>query len=123
MSAGLLMILAALILTGYNIWQEQEAKKASGNVVEQMTEEMQDNKQTAENSSGEKTPSLEMPAIEIDGKRYIAVLELPTLGLELPVMEKWSYPNLRVAPCRYTGSIYTKDLIIAPIITAVILDR
>lgn len=110
MSTGLLMILAALFLTGYNIWQEKEAGNSSDAVVEQLVEEMNDGLQ---NENRGNAPTLDMPSIEIDGRRYIAVLQLPTLGLELPVMENWSYPNLRVAPCRYTGSVHTKDLIIA----------
>ena len=28
-------------------------------------------------------------------------------------MESWSYPKLKVAPCRYRGSAYLDDLIIA----------
>lgn len=32
---------------------------------------------------------------------------------ELPVISSWDYPGLRVAPCRYTGSAYTDDLVIA----------
>ena len=58
-------------------------------------------------------PGREMPAVEIDGGRYIGVLELPLLGLELPVMESWSYPDLRVAPCRYSGSAYQDDMVVA----------
>ena len=41
-------------------------------------------------------PGREMPAVKADGGRYIGVLELPSLGLALPVMETWSYPSLRV---------------------------
>jgi sortase A len=58
-------------------------------------------------------PQREMPVEIINGKSYIGVLSIPALGLELPVIQKWSYPNLRVAPCRYTGSVYTDNLVIA----------
>ena len=34
------------------------------------------------------------------------------LGLSLPVMSEWSYPKLRVAPCRYWGSAYDDSLVI-----------
>ena len=53
-----------------------------------------------------------MPTVEIDGHAYIGVVRIPVLGLELPVMEEWSYPRLRTAPCRYTGSAYEGNLII-----------
>ena len=53
-----------------------------------------------------------MPTINIDGNEYIGVLDIPALGIRLPVMGDWSYPKLRTAPCRYTGSVYDDDLVI-----------
>ena len=47
-----------------------------------------------------------MPETELDGEQYIGVLELPTLSLTLPVQSQWSYPALKVSPCRYAGSAY-----------------
>ena len=58
-------------------------------------------------------PEMEMPAVRIDDREYIGVLSIPALGRELPVISSWDYPGLRVAPCRYTGSAYTDDLVIA----------
>ena len=60
-----------------------------------------------------KNPGMEMPVLEVDGRNYIGVLSIPSLELELPIMEDWSYPDLRVAPCRYSGSVYSKDIVIA----------
>ena len=54
-----------------------------------------------------------MATQEIQGYDYIAVLYIPVLELELPVMDQWDYTRLTVAPCRYTGSIYSNDLVIA----------
>ena len=54
-----------------------------------------------------------MPVQEIDGEGYIGILQIPDLALELPIIGEWSYPRLRTAPCRYVGSAYTHDLIIA----------
>ncbi len=54
-----------------------------------------------------------MPAVEIDGHGYIGTLEIPALELTLPVMDRWSYPNLKLAPCRYKGSAYLDGLIVA----------
>jgi len=41
----------------------------------------------------------------INGETFIAVLSVPSLGLELPVNKEWSYPKLKESPCRYAGSI------------------
>ena len=54
-----------------------------------------------------RNPEMEMPVEEIEGNGYIGLLEIPALGLSLPVMSEWSYPNLKLAPCRYSGSAYT----------------
>ena len=58
-------------------------------------------------------PQREMPEVEIDGAAYIGTLELPALSLSLPVLSQWSYAGLRQAPCRYKGSAYLDNLIIA----------
>ena len=55
----------------------------------------------------------QMPTIEIDGYRYIGYLQVPDLKLNLPVMEEWDYDRLTIAPCRYSGSVYLDDMVIA----------
>ena len=40
-------------------------------------------------------------------------IEIPTLGLKLPVMAQWDYDRLKIAPCRQFGSSRTDDLVIA----------
>ena len=40
-------------------------------------------------------------------------VNFPDLGIELPVQSEWSYPALKISPCRYKGSILTGDLILA----------
>ena len=57
-------------------------------------------------------PYEEMPTAVIDGERYIGMLEIPSLGLTLPVMENWDYEKLKVSPCRFSGSYYSDDLVI-----------
>ena len=54
-----------------------------------------------------------MPTVEADGIEYVGILEIPALGLTLPVISEWSYDKLEIAPCRYTGTAYKDDLIIA----------
>lgn len=123
MSLGLLMIVAALGLTGYNLADEKRAEKESADIIAQMEAEEELNQDTElsgdVNDDSEEDlkykiyPDMEMPTVEIDGRYYIGVLEIPVLGLKLPVMDEWSYPNLRIAPCRYKGAAYSNDLIVA----------
>ena len=53
-----------------------------------------------------------MPVRTVNGRDYIGVLSIPSLGLELPVISQWDYPSLKIAPCRYSGSLYQNNLII-----------
>ena len=57
-------------------------------------------------------PNMEMPVENINGIDFIGILRIPALELELPVVSQWSYPNLKTAPCRYSGSAYLNNLII-----------
>ncbi|MCI6909376.1 MAG: sortase, partial [Clostridiales bacterium] len=58
-------------------------------------------------------PAMEMPETAVDGASYIGVLRIPALGLSLPVIGEWSDDGAKLAPCRYAGSAYTDDLVIA----------
>ena len=50
-------------------------------------------------------PQMDMPTQEVDEYEYIGRIDIPVLELSLPVMESWSYPKLKVAPCRYRGRV------------------
>lgn len=58
-------------------------------------------------------PRMEMPKVHHEGNDYIGVLEIPCLGLRLPVMSEWSYPGLKKAPCRYSGTPYLDNFVIS----------
>lgn len=107
---GLLLIVAALSLTIYNISDNSRAEKVAKQVVEKIIEEIPD-------ESTEDFPNVypdrEMPTKEIDGYRYIGVLEIPQLNITLPVMEEWDYYRLNIAPCCYNGSFYKDNMVIA----------
>lgn len=55
---------------------------------------------------------IEMPVIMLDDTAYVGILEIPELSLTLAVIDQWSYKNLRLAPCRYSGSAYEDNLIV-----------
>ena len=54
----------------------------------------------------------EMPAFEIDGRDYSALLEVPSYGVKLPILQQWNTGYLKTTPCRFSGSIYNGTLII-----------
>ncbi|MCD8018105.1 MAG: sortase [Clostridiales bacterium] len=109
MALGALLLIGAVGLLAYNRWDNWRAGQSVADIQDALEEEEEetvgDNFPTANSSD-------EMGTIEIDGYEYIGTLSIPSYGLELPVMAEWSYPGLKIAPGRYSGSVWTDDLII-----------
>ena len=113
-----MLIAAALSLFGYNLWEERRAGEAAWQALEALeartgTEEGTPEKSEPSVSEYVLHPEMEMPTVETGGVEYIGTLAIPALELELPVVSTWSDALLDLAPCRYTGSAYLDDLIIA----------
>ncbi len=117
---GLLLIAAALLLTIKNISDSVAADNTSKKALEVLKEktEMAEN-ESINNKTADSKPLyvdnkyMDMPNITIDGNRYVGELQIPSLGIDLPVRGDFSYSALRGAPCRYKGSVYTDDIVIA----------
>lgn len=54
----------------------------------------------------------DMPALEIAGTDYAALLEISACDVQLPVAYHWESNRLYRSPARYSGSAYTGDLVI-----------
>lgn len=130
-SLGAVLLAAALFLTFHNLWEANRAGTVSQSVLKKMssaqpkptppselppaadlTEEIHISTEI-EIPDYSLNPNMEMPTESVDGNGYIGILELPSLELRLPVMSQWSYAGLKIAPCRYAGSAYRNDLVIA----------
>ena len=112
---GLLLIAAALALVAYNIADAQRAAKSAAQALEAL-EQASPAVSAAEPDAAPAyvaDPDMEMPTVTVEGNDYIGQLDIDALGLSLPVISEWSYPALKVAPCRYTGSAYQDNMIIA----------
>ena len=122
---GLLLLLAALLLTAYNLWRDAMASTSVDFVLEHLTPALS-SRQAALPAlpSGEDleeafipdyvlNPEMAMPEENIDGRSYIGVLDIPALELSLPIISEWSYDALQIVPCRYSGSAYLDNLVIA----------
>ena len=118
---GLLLLAAALFLAAYNRNESYQAQRQSDVVLEEMSQALEQTvpaqtvpRQTEppELPEAMEEPQREMPVRTIHGRDYIGVLTIPALELELPVLSQWDYTNLRIAPCRYEGSVYNGSLIL-----------
>lgn len=115
---GLVLIGAAFLLAAYNIYENIAAERRAEQVLNEMRGQFSDgNSLDALSSDGrpmyEKYPEMEMPLVEIDGVYYIGILEIPAIDIVLPVRGEFSYKGLKTAPCRYDGSVYLDNMIIA----------
>ena len=114
---GLLFLAAAIFIAVYNMWNGRLAEEAADDALSQLEPIIEKSGDAVDNSSYIPdyvlNPDMDMPVVEIDGNMYIGILKIPALDLELPVMSEWSYPGLKTAPCRYAGSAYLNNLVIA----------
>jgi len=122
---GLLLILAAIVWTVRNTVIQANAGEAVQAVVQQLYEQIpQAEPQTSEASAATAVdlsrlpdymlnPEMPMPVVEINGLDYIGYIELPSLELTLSVCSTWDYDALNISPCRYSGSAYLNNLVIA----------
>ena len=139
---GIGCVLASLVLTGYNLYDSHRAGQASEEIAAQLEALLPAASpaeasvaQPAKESSGSEDAAQsaaepvmnaeeadylvvedqsyrEMPVLELDGERYIGLLDIPSLERRFPVMENRNYERLKVSPCRYSGSYYANNLVI-----------
>ena len=114
MVLGTALVLAELSLFLWNWQEDRQAGKSAENILPKIIGEIRQ----SDTVGGTEKPWPDpydpaMTEVEIDGYTYVGYLSIPAIELELPVMSEWDYPGLKIAPCRYTGSTKTGDLVIA----------
>lgn len=134
MSLGLCMLLGAFSLILYNRHEANSAEQSAMELLPQLIQQIQieslptegeeNTSSDASSSESEVYEDIDLPAIyleptdfvmeelEIEDHAYIGYLSIPKLNLDLPVMADWSYPSLKIAPCRYFGTVKGEDLVI-----------
>jgi len=113
LALGLLLLCGALGLSAFNIYIDNRAKQASASALGKLRPSIAEALENYDATPDyKKYPDMEMPSVEVDGYRYIGVLSFPDLELELPVITSFSDEAMYVAPTRYTGSVYTNDVVI-----------
>ena len=113
---GLLLIAGAAFFCISNLREERTAGKIADDVAFRIYAGIRDEQSFAKENDVIPdyllNPDMSMPEEEIDGYSCIGYLSIPTLDLELPIMEEWSYPGLKIAPGRYAGSAYNGSFVI-----------
>ena len=132
MAVGAVLILSALLLLLYNRYADARAGREAETLLASVEAAIssqaaaeqgktrprgQETRPTGEETGTEPTAAEaldpEMPVAMLEGYGYVGYVEIPALGLKLPVMSDWDYTRLEIAPCRQFGSSRTDDLVIA----------
>lgn len=118
---GLLLLLAGLLLVGaaltIHMLQRQEDIMA-GQTAQMLLQQLE--------LSRVELPELDIPAVpeetaptvsqmpekEYRGYHMIGSIRVPAVDVHLPVMSSWSEKLLKIAPCRYMGSLPEPGMII-----------
>lgn len=120
---GVLLIMASAALLMKNRAETQAASDSvelllpqiQAAIDENMIKESQTPTVPVQTDDGVSLPEpekTELPVVDIDGYGYIGYLSFPSLNMSLPVMDTWSYPQLKISPCRYSGSPFDNNLVI-----------
>lgn len=112
---GLLSLTASGWLGVRNVQEENNAAEVSQETVLQLAipkQKPMSIEELVETPDYEYNPHMEMPEQEVNGHSYIGTLEILDLDLTLPIMSTLTMPKLKIAPCRYNGTVYQDDLII-----------
>lgn len=106
---GLIMAAAGLFLRLTEQQQEQLAGENAALLLEAVSQQLP--AAPAEPLPDEE-PEDKPQSLAVMGYDVLGTLRIPSVDIDLSVLNEWSYDLLTVAPCRYSGSIETGDLVI-----------
>lgn len=110
---GLVLILTAV---GLFAMYEQEAEIAGKNaqqLLSALTQEIeQKQEQSLYDTAVQEQSTGQMLQTTLQGYDLVGIIRVPSAGVELPVLDSWSYDLLKLSPCRYSGSVEGQDLIL-----------
>lgn len=105
---GCLLLTISLLLLVFLRVQTKRAERTNAEVVQVMEAILTDCREGTIDVARE----TDMPALELYGEDYIALLEIPSYGLELPVGGTWNKGKVVSNPCRFYGTAHNGTLII-----------
>lgn len=122
--AGPVLAAAGIVLVGLSfacmLYFQYEASAAGGNMPD-LTGYIRERPDAADIDTTDPEadvpdyvldPTAAMPLAHVDGRDYCGRLDVPGQDLSLPVLSELTYPGLRTAPARYSGSAYDGDFVI-----------
>ena len=105
---GAILLAAAIGLSLLRSWREAKQRETLSEAVQKMQELLSEPAAgVPDGRSGE-----DMPRLEIGGRDYIGLLELPERGVALPVAADRDTGLFSFQPARYSGTLYGGTLFV-----------
>lgn len=114
---GCCCVIAAAALYMYNRWVSDQAASAAAELTGTLSSLMEASETTAtdedtdpllDNSGREGAASAEneerLVTQNVNGYDIAGIVSIPAINIKLAVISEWSYPNLKVSACRYSGT-------------------
>ena len=111
-TTGLLMTVLAAGLFGVYEYRAEQAGRNAQLLLTELTRELDGEPLGVQSPVETVVPEGEMAQCALDGYDLVGVVSVPAVGVELPVLERWSYDLLQLTPCRYSGTPEGDDLIL-----------
>ena len=111
LAVGIMLVLSGL---GIYVAQQQEdaaARKTAAVLLQQLENKTLPANPRPESETAEPVDPV-LPEVTYMGYTLLGSIRVPSIGIELPVLDQWSEEMLKVAPCRYAGSISAGNMII-----------
>ena len=122
---GCCCIVAAAALAAYNWWDSNRAAVRAQELTNSMVQLLTAGKPDDEELGYEIDEGLvhtpdddddeveeDMSYITVEGHNVCGSVNIPSININLAIIHEWSYPNLEVTACRYSGSPKSGNLIL-----------
>lgn len=115
-AAGSLMIAAAAALALFNHMTDIGSRKRAQDISDRIKTEIVSNSRDSIiyqiPPADESDDLTNEPSLNLDGIEWLGLLEIPSLGIELPVSCECSYDYMKSGLCRYDGTVLGGDMIV-----------
>lgn len=106
--AGLLLVLVSSVLL---LGSELMAAR-NQTVTKKLTVQIKANIPVISEGDPENYSDAGMPVLQLEGKDFAGLLQVPSFGVNLPIGSSWDVAAVSQYPCRFWGSAYDNSLIV-----------
>lgn len=103
-AVGIALCLTSAVLAVVFLVQTNQSNKEVQIAAEKVSEAIEQNAPNAYQEAA-------IDTIDVDGVPYIGMIEIPSIGISLPVAAECTSKNLKRSPCVYDGDSFSKLVI------------